>query len=434
MRIHLIYPDWGHFPLIYRRYIPVMGPAIVAALTPKDIEVIFTDERLHSIDFDLECDLVAISMMTSQANRAYEISRIFRDKGIPVVLGGVHASLMPEEAMLNAEAVVVGEAEGTWLEVLKDFRKGDMKRIYICKKPAEGITAPGWDIFDKSVYIPMNSLQVSKGCPVNCEMCSVPQTHGTEFRMADTGELLDQISKLNKYLFIINDNLHLSKRRVKAFLEGLALKNKQWVGLSPLSMADDPEYLDLIKKSNCWAMYIDLSPWISASLNDRINGIQAEKAKEMVNRIREKGIKVIASFVFGFDHDNRDIFEKTVRFASDNCLEEAEFHILTPYPKTRLYERLVSEGRLLTADFSKYSTSSVVFKPANMSPEELYAGYLQAWKEFYPAENYEDTPNGPVIKTFACFPLNKGDLLNYKEGRWVEAVTKKADPEVKGRC
>ncbi len=430
MRIHLIYPDWGHFPLVYRRYIPVMGPAIVAALTPADIEIVYTDERISSIDFDMQCDMVAISMMTSQANRAYEISRRYREKGVYVVLGGVHVSLMPEDASQHADAIAVGEAEGTWPELIADFRKGLLKKVYTCKNPAEDIPLPRWDIFDRQTYIPMNSLQVSRGCPVNCDMCSVPQTYGTEFRMARTERLLEDVMELDKYVFIVNDNMHLAKRRVRAFLDGMAMTQKQWIGLAPLSIAADEEYLDLLRKSNCWAMYIDLSAWISAGLNKRIDGVQVEKANMMIERIREKGIKVIASFVFGFDHDHKDIFEKTVRFARDNNIEEAEFHILTPYPKSRLYERLAAEGRLLTTKFSNYSTSSVVFQPANMTPEELYEGYLRAWKDFYPAENYEETPQGPVVKTFACFPLTKEDLLEHNDGRWVAAVMKKYDSGV----
>lgn len=432
MKIHLIYPDWGHFPLIYRRYIPVMGPAIVASLTPKEIEVVFTDERLGSVDFDAPCDLVAISMMTSQANRAYEISRIYREKGIPVVLGGVHTSLMPEEALEHADSIVIGEAEGTWPEVIRDFQNGSLQRMYACKNPSPEIPMPRWDIFDRETYIPMNSLQVSRGCPVNCEMCSVPQTYGTEFRMTDTERLMREAERIDRYIFIINDNLHLAKRRARGFLEALADLNKQWVGLAPLSMAEDETYVALLKKSNCWAMYIDLSPWISASLNERVDGIQIEKAGALLERLREHGIKVIASFVFGFDHDRKDIFEKTVRFAQDNRIEEAEFHILTPYPKTRLFERLSAEGRLITADFSRYSTSSVVFRPANMTPEELYEGYLGAWRDFYPGESCEETPQGPVIRTFACFPLQRENLLEYKTGKWVQAVLKQNSGEVRG--
>jgi len=240
MKLHLIYPDWGHFPLVYRRYIQVMGPAIVASLTPSDVEVVFTDERLRSVDFDMDCDLAAISMMTSQASRAYEIADIYRQKGVPVVLGGVHVSLMPEEASGHADAIVIGEAEHSWPELIRDFRRGALRSTYSCRKPAEDIPFPRWSIFDRSVYLPMNSLQISRGCPVNCEMCSVPQTYGTEFRMADTAKILENIGRLDDYLFLINDNLHLAKRRVRRFLDGVAATGKQWVGLAPLSIEFGP--------------------------------------------------------------------------------------------------------------------------------------------------------------------------------------------------
>jgi radical SAM superfamily enzyme YgiQ (UPF0313 family) len=402
-----------------------MGPAIVASLTPPDVEVVFTDERLQTIDFDMDCDLVAISMMTSQANRAYEIADTYRKRGIPVVLGGVHVSLMPEEAAVHADAIVIGEAENTWPEVIRDFRDGSLKKSYSCKNPSDDIPLPRWSIFDRGVYLPMNSLQVSRGCPVNCEMCSVPQTYGTEFRMADTKKILRDIIKLDSYLFLINDNLHLARRRVRSFLDGLAETGKPWVGLAPLSIAEDTAYLDLLKKTNCWAMYIDLSPWISAGLNERISAAQVDKANMLLERIRERGIKVIASFVFGFDHDQKDVFDRTVRFAKTNGIEEAEFHILTPYPKSRLYERLEAEGRLVTRDFSKYSTSSVVYRPANMTADELHEGYIRAWKEFYPEETHEETAEGLVIKTFACFPMNRTDLDRCTAAGWVEAVRKK---------
>lgn len=205
----------------------MMGPAIVAALTPPEIEIVFTDERLNNIDFDMQCDLVATSMMTSQSDKAYEISHMYRNMGIPVVLGGVHVSLMPDEALKNADAVVVGEAESTWTDVINDFKCGKLKKIYSCKRPAENIPFPIWEIFENDTYLPMNSLQVSRGCPVNCDMCSVPQTSGTDFRMTDTERLLDDVLTLNKYIFIINDNLHLAKRRVRKFLDRILSEAKE---------------------------------------------------------------------------------------------------------------------------------------------------------------------------------------------------------------
>ncbi|MEW6067827.1 MAG: cobalamin-dependent protein [Nitrospirota bacterium] len=425
MKLKLIYPEWGQFPLLYRRYIPVMGPASLAALTPSEWEVEFIDERVEQLVIKKDADMVGISLMTPQALRAYEIAEAYRAIGIPVILGGVHVSLAPEEALLHADTIVIGEAELVWQRLLEDFKKGQMEKIYKCESPALDIPFPRWNIVcNGKGYLPMNSIQVSRGCPVNCELCSVPQSFGTEFRMRNIDSLIKEAELLDKYIFIVNDNLHLSKRRSGEFLTRLKEVSKEWVGLSPLKIGGDHDFLNLLKESHCWAMYIDLSPWISAGLNDIIDGVQVKKAGEYIARIKGKGIKVIASFVFGFDHDDKGIFEKTVSFARKHDIDEVEFHILTPYPKSRLYDRLKAQGRLITYKYSEYTTSRVVYSPAKMTPDELYRGYITAWKEFY-TDEYEDTPAGPLVRTFRCFPLKREDLQNYNKGKWVEAVLKR---------
>jgi len=432
VKLKLIYPDLGNFPLVYRRYIPTLGPAILAAITPSDIDISFTDERVEEVDTGEDCDLVAISVMTPQANRAYELAARFRQRGIPVVLGGVHVSLMPEEAMRHADAVVVGEAEETWPQVVEDFRQGSLKKVYRCGMPPESVPLPRWNIFDREVYIPMNSVQVSRGCPVNCDMCSVPETFGTKFRMFDVDTLLGQVEQLDKYLFVVNDNLHLAKRRVRGFFEGLRDIRKEWVGLAPLSFAEDEDYLRLLRNSNCWAMYIDLSPWVSASLNDVIDNVEVRRAGEYLKRVHGHGIKVIASFVFGFDHDGRDVFDKTVEFARHNEIEEAEFHILTPYPRSRLYGRLQNEGRLISTDFSRYTAGSVVFRPRNMTAEELQEGYLRAWRDFYSDAEVRETEGGPVVKSYSCFPVTAEEILRDRGESWLNETIEKRMGKVAG--
>ncbi|MBM4137260.1 MAG: DUF4070 domain-containing protein, partial [Nitrospira sp.] len=373
---------------------------------------------------DTDADLVGISVMTPQAFRAYEIADAYRSLGIPVVLGGVHISLAPKESITHADAIVIGESEGVWPDLLDDFQRGQLKKIYKCNTTVLNPPIPRWDLSNGKGYLPVNPVQVSRGCPVRCDMCSVPQSFGSEFRMRDIPSLMREVEHLNKYLFVVNDNLNLAKRRTSAFLKALEKTSKEWVGLAPLKIGNDNDFLHMLKESHCWAMYIDLSPWISAGLNDIVDGVQVKKAGEYISRIRDYGIKVIASFVFGFDHDDKDIFEKTVTFAKNHQLEEVEFHILTPYPGSRLYQRLKTQGRLITDRFSEYTTSQVVFRPAQMSPDELYDGYMRAWKEFY-TEEYEDTPQGPLVRTYRCFPFKEEAFLNYSEGKWVESVLKK---------
>ena len=425
MKLKLIFPDLGHFPLIYRRYIPVLGPAILAGLTPPEVEISFTDERVGTVDIQEDCDLVAISVMTPQAGRAYELARLYRRKGIPVVLGGVHVSLLPEEAQAHADAVAVGEAEELWPKLLDDFRRGALQKVYRCGTPSQTLPLPRWDIFPRDSYIPMNSAQVARGCPVNCDLCSVPQTFGREFRLYPLGPLLENLAGLDRYLFLVNDNLHLAKRRTRPFFEGLAGLGKPWVGLAPLPFARDEDYLRLLRKSHCWAMYVDLSPWVSAGLNEVIDGLEVRRAGEYLTRIRDQGIKVIASFVFGFDHDKKDVFEKTVAFAKAHGIEEAEFHILTPYPRSRLYARLQSEGRLLNKEFSDYTAGAVVYERRNMTSDELYAGYLQAWRDFYDRTEIRETTSGPVVLSYAGFPISPEEIYQARGRAWLDTLIEK---------
>ncbi|MBI5583311.1 MAG: cobalamin B12-binding domain-containing protein [Deltaproteobacteria bacterium] len=422
MKLKIIFPDLGHFPLVYRRTLPVLAPAVLAALTPPDIEISFTDERLGPVTVEEDCDLVAISVMTPQAGRAYELSRLYRKRGIPVVLGGVHISLLPQEAEGRADAIVIGEAEESWPRLLEDFQRGSLQKVYRCLTPPAEIPFPRWDLFDRDPYLPVLPVQVARGCPVNCDLCSVPQTFGREFRPLNLDQFWPRLAQLNRYLFLVNDNLHLAKRRSGPLLETLSGIGREWVGLASLSMARDASYLKLLQKSHCWAMYLELSPWVSAGLNEVIDGVEVRRAGEYLQRVRDQGIKVIASFVFGFDHDQKDIFERTVAFALEHRIEEAEFHILTPYPNSRLYQRIESEGRLLSRDFSEYTAGSVVFQPRNMTPEALYQGYLQAWRDFYRGSEIRETAEGPVVLTYNCFPISLDEIRRVKGIDWLDTV------------
>lgn len=429
MKIKLIYPEWGNYPLLYRRYIPTLGLITVASLTPPDIGISITDERVEPIDFSEDVDLVGISSMTCQARRAYEIARIYREKGVTVVLGGVHPSLLPEEVSNFCDAVVIGEAEESWPKLIEDFSKGTLQRFYSCQGKEKNATLLRWGLYRDKGYIPISPIQLVKGCPLDCEFCSVPSAFGNTFRMRPKDDIFKEIANAEMYLFLINDNIHLAKRRTSEILDSLSATGKKWVGLAPLNIAEDKKYLSLLTKSGCWALYVDFSPWLSASLSKKIESLQVEKDIEYIRRVRDAGIKILASFVFGFDHDDRGSFERIVNFAKRTGIEEAEFHILTPYPKTRLWDKLFSEGRIIETDFSLYTTTHVVYKPKQMSPEELTEGFNYAWKEFYPPESYIETPNGLVVKTLAAFPVKKEELLPnvLRKGynaKWLETVLK----------
>jgi radical SAM superfamily enzyme YgiQ (UPF0313 family) len=434
MKIKFIYPEWGDFPLYYRRFIHTLGPITVAGLTPPDIETTLTDERIEPIDFDEPADMIAISAMTCQASRAYEIGDEYKKRGVPVVMGGIHPTIMPDESLLHADAVVVGEAEGSWERLIEDFRVGKMQDRYECieRPDMSRVEWPKRPLIDGKGYIPMESLQVSRGCPVNCEFCSVPGLFGTSYRGRPIDEALAELEKMGEYIFFVDDNFHLAKRRTYELFDGMAGMGKKWTGLAPLNVAQDPAYVDRLVKSGCWLLYVDVGPWMSASFGEKRAGFTtAEKHLDNIKRLHDAGIKLIASFVFGYDYDDKGVFERTVEFAKKTGIEECEFLILTPYPKTRLHDKLEAEGRIIDRNLANYTTTKAVFRPRLMTPDELYEGYITAWKEFYSDDIIETTPDGGIIiKTMAQFPINPAvfdkmiDERYRPEDKWVESFVR----------
>lgn len=395
MRVRLIYPDGGDFPLRYRKRIASLGLVTMAGLFPLDWEVKLTDERLEPIDFDEATDLVAISAMTYQASRAYAIADAFRERRTKVILGGPHPSVLPQEAALHADAVVVGEAEGILSQLLKDLQNDMLKGVYRCGERVElsHLALPRRDLLRGKGYLPVDLIQVARGCPVNCEFCSVPGTFGREYRIRPLPDVLSEIGTLSPHLFFVDDNLLIKKSYTEKLLQAVLPLDRKWVCLGSLRVADDPGLLHLMAQSGCWLMYVDMGPWLSANLSEKNKGLhQKERCLDQIRKIHEAGIEVIGSFAFGFDHDDPGVFERTVRFAQEARLDEVEFLVLTPYPKTRLFERLEEEGRIVERDWAKYNTMHVVFQPKCMSADQLLEGYRQAWREFYSHRKAEYAP------------------------------------------
>ncbi|CEP69528.1 Elongator protein 3/MiaB/NifB [Moorella glycerini] len=392
MKIALIAPAW-HDPLWEsekeKSIFPPLNLITLAALTPPQHEVTILDESLTDLDFDAKYDLVGISAMTALAPRAYEIADAFRKKGTRVVLGGMHPSALPEEAGAHADAVVIGEAEGSWQRLLADLEDGKLQPIYRQhERPSlEHMVHPRRDLLLRDRYLVPDTVQTTRGCPFACSFCTVSQFFGKSFRFRPVEEVIHEVAGLEgEVIAFIDDNIvgHPGYAR-RLFTELARLPKKiKWFSQGSLNIARDEELLQLAAASGCIGLFIgfeSLSPGNLKAVGKAVNRV--EEYREAIKKIHDHGIAIEGAFVFGLDEDDESVFERTVKFAQDNRLEAAQFGILTPFPGTPLREALEREGRITSNDWSEYTISKVVFEPKNMSAKTLQEGFNWAWQEFY---------------------------------------------------
>jgi len=414
MNFLIIFPDWGYFPLPYRRTIPPLSPAILAGILKNYGTVKYIDERHEGVPFDEEFDCVFVTAMTNQIDRAYKICRKFKARDSCVVLGGIHPSLLPAEAEEFADAVFIGEAEETIPRFIRDLKSGTIQKRYICRNWAEvDVTRFQADrsIYPGKGYLPLDPIQFFRGCRLNCEACSIPQTQGKTVVFRPTDLILSEMEEATDFLFLINDDLYFHKQKIYEIFKGMEGMGKQWLGLGAAEMAKETEFLEAMERSGCWLLYLDFGPREAIALNhpERLKGVIGQ----MANRIRkfhDYGIKLIGSFTFGYDFDTPDIFDNTLAFCRDNKLEEAEFHLLVPYPNTRLALKLERDCRINCRDWGKYGATRVVFAPKNMESQQLYSGYLRAWKQFYDLDKVADDF---CVESFRVFPDDKPNRITY---------------------
>ena len=359
---------------------------ILSALTPDEHRVTIVDEYHRLADPNLRADLVGISVWTAASSRAYELADGYRRRGIPVVLGGPHIAVCPDEALAHADAIVVGEAEAVWAQVLYDAQARQLEPVYQGEiLPLDETPAPDWSVIDPNEYVIRTSLSTTRGCVRRCDFCTESCRPKPNFRQRSLELVLDEIDARPALVIAFLDNDVTANRRfARRFLTELAPRKREWLGMASIEIADDEEMLDLIARSGCRSLFVGFESVIPGSLDEvhkRCNRV--EDYVRNVRRIHERGIMVNGSFVFGFDHDDADVFDRTVDFGIEACLDTATFTVLTPYPGTTLYKRLEAEERIFDRDWSHYDTTRVVFTPARMSLDELEAGYFRAYKKFY---------------------------------------------------
>ncbi len=385
-RLLLVYPATEQLGWVRNFQLPSLALKQVAAATPLPWEVVLADEILESIPFDGDFDLVGITAMTHQAVRAYQIADRFRMKGVPVVLGGMHPTVMPDEALAHADAVVVGEAEPVWATLLADHLAGRLAPVYRAPIPTDSdlvIPRGGREIFAGKRYLTTQTLQASRGCPYDCPFCTVTNYFGHQFRYRSTEEMLAELHSFSgKLVVFLDDNLLGDPVRVKPLLEGMAGLGIRWGGQTGLRFAEDPDLLRLVARSGCIGLFVGI---------EAVDGPHAALAKsssrssqqELIKRVQDAGILLEASFIFGFDEHDESIFEKTLRFVEEAAPCIPTFNILTPYPGTALFRQFEAEGRLLHKEWQRYNHSEVVYRPRLMSPERLYRGWVEARKTAY---------------------------------------------------
>jgi radical SAM superfamily enzyme YgiQ (UPF0313 family) len=390
MRVVLIAPAPASY--IWRKKraaftLPPMALPLLAAVTPPGMEVRLIDEAVEDVDLNLEADLVGLSVMTATAPRAYQIAEHFRARGMLVVMGGVHPSCLPEEALQHSDAVVVGEGEGHWPQVLKDFEHGRLKKIYRDSGPfpLDELPSPRWDLLPAHRYFVPRTVQVTRGCPMSCSFCSVSSFFGRSYRHRPLSHVIEEIKAHKKRLLIFaDDNIAGNPEVAKELYAAMIPLKKKWVSQCSLSIADDPELLDLAARSGCIGLLIgfeSISPEVLKSIGKRVN--LHRQYQEAIRKIHARGIHIQGSFIFGFDDDTPESIPATVHFVKENRLTGVNYCRLTPFPGTALYADLEKEGRIIDRDWSKYDRQNVVFQPRNFSPRDLQEKIFWAYSQTY---------------------------------------------------
>lgn len=387
MKLELIAPATPGSSNRKKVLIPPLGLAMVAALTPPDVEISLTDENVTAIAFQKQTDLVGITALTVTAQRAYEIADIFRAKGVKVVLGGIHPSVRPEEAGQHADAVVIGEAEGVWPKVIEDFKANQLQRVYQQRERPSlvGLPLPRRDLFAKGAYYVRNTLSTTRGCPYSCTFCSVTSFFGHTYRCRPVEEVCREIETLGKKKFIVflDDNIVGNPKFAKELFRALIPYKIKWVAQASVTIARDDELLKLAAASGCISLFIgfeSISPASLAAVGKRMNVV--DEYESVIKRIHSHGIAIHGLFIFGFDEDDEGVFQRTVHFAQQMRLETAQFDYLTPYPGTALGESMDNAGRVVTKDWARYGYE-LLFEPRLMTRETLQSGHDWVWCEFY---------------------------------------------------
>ena len=414
-------PSWQLTPL-------TLGT--LAGLTPPDVEVEVFDDRIEEINYDSPSDLVGISVKTFTARRAYQIADEFRKRGVPVILGGHHPTLLPEETLQYADSILMGEAEGVWDDVLADVKHGRLKQRY-----SQPLTVPfenvkvNRDVFAGKKYLPVGMVETTRGCPFSCNFCSVTTFFGRSFRHRPPKEVVAEIESLEKkFVFLVDDNIVADKEAAKELFRALIPLKIRWISQASLTMTKDRELMRLMHESGCAGVLTGIETISRANLKQihkswNTVGIGYDEALKIA---RDNGISIVGSFILGMDDDTPESLNELLEFTIHEKFFAVLFNLLTPYPGTQLYNQFLEEGRLTRQQWwldSEYTYGSVVFTPKNISAHDLEQGRLKLYREFYspasmlkrfwePKANLQDLWHAFTFLTMNL-PANKEEQMRF---------------------
>lgn len=423
MRLTLVHPCIGRRR--GQRYIrswemEPLPPATIAGLTPRDVEVRFYDDRMERIRYDEPTDLVAMSVETYTARRAYQIASEFRRRGVPVVMGGFHPTLCPDEVSRFAESVVIGEAEEVWPRLMDDFRHGRMEPVYrAVGRPALRGIRPDRRIFSGKRYLPIGLVEAGRGCHFRCEFCAVQAMFANTQTRRPLDDVLSEVASIRqgkKLFFFVDDNITSNLSEAKELLRALAPLGIRWVSQASINAAHDEEFLELLARSGCQGVLIgfeSMNPATLAAMNKSFNTMRGGYEAALAN-LRRFRLRLYATFIFGYDGDTAESFTRATEFAKAHRFYIAAFNHLTPFPGTPLYSRLHAEKRLLYDPWwldETYRYNMVPFRPATMSPEALQRCCLQARRSFYAwssivRRGFDDVNRADGFMFRSFFPIN----------------------------
>jgi radical SAM superfamily enzyme YgiQ (UPF0313 family) len=374
-------------PIKYSLFPPLGLATLAGYLDPGD-DVTITDEHVQKVDLSDEPELVVIQVYITSARRAYELADHYRSRGAYVCLGGLHVTSLPEEAARHADTIFCGPGEDTWPAFLADLRAGHPRRRYdSTERTLAGLPPIRRDLIARHLYLVPNSIVVSRGCPHVCDFCYKEAFFegGKSFYTQTVDAALAEIDRLpGRHLYFLDDHLFGNARFATALFDGMRGMGRLWQAAGTVQAVLRPGLLEKAADAGLRSLFVGFETVNAGNLTEqrKWQNIDRDYAA-VIHRLHDLGVMVNGSFVFGMDHDDATVFERTVDWAVEHGVETATFHILTPYPGTRLYDRMAEAGRILHSDWDRYDTRHVVFRPARMTAEQLEEGYRRAYRDFY---------------------------------------------------